>query len=162
MADFRGTRDDRGGGGRGFGGRNFGGRGFGGRDSGRGGFGGRGGDREMHKAICSNCGKECQVPFRPTGSKPVYCSECFEKRSREAGHDNFQDRGSRRPDFDNRSSGQPQYGEQFSALNAKLDKILAMLTPNVAVVPVKTPQVEKVVEEKLVEEKPKKKKVSKK
>ena len=42
----------------------------------------RGGDRdrerpEMHTAICSECGKSCEVPFRPTGEKPVYCRECF-------------------------------------------------------------------------------------
>ena len=44
--------------------------------------GGRdGGDRPtMHKAICDECGDECQVPFRPTGDKPVYCSSCFEKQ----------------------------------------------------------------------------------
>lgn len=33
--------------------------------------------REMFSATCSSCGKEAQVPFRPTGSKPVYCSDCF-------------------------------------------------------------------------------------
>lgn len=72
----------------------FGGKGgFKGGDRGgsRGGFGGgnRGGDRggfggdrrpvEMHKATCSTCGKSCEVPFRPDGSKPVLCSECFGK-----------------------------------------------------------------------------------
>ena len=28
-------------------------------------------------AVCSNCGKACQVPFRPDGVKPVYCKDCF-------------------------------------------------------------------------------------
>ena len=37
------------------------------------------GPREMHKAICAECGKECEVPFKPTGDKPVYCKECFAK-----------------------------------------------------------------------------------
>jgi CxxC-x17-CxxC domain-containing protein len=36
--------------------------------------------REMFSATCSNCGREAQVPFRPTGSKPVYCSDCFNQR----------------------------------------------------------------------------------
>jgi CxxC-x17-CxxC domain-containing protein len=53
-----------------------------------GGFGGgRGGDRsfdrgprEMHKAVCSECGKECEVPFKPTEGKPVFCRECFAKK----------------------------------------------------------------------------------
>ena len=37
----------------------------------------RDGPREMHKAICSKCGKECTVPFEPKEGKPVYCRECF-------------------------------------------------------------------------------------
>lgn len=51
----------------------------GGRDFNRSGsFGGRGSDRpEMYKATCARCGKECEVPFRPIGSKPVYCRDCF-------------------------------------------------------------------------------------
>jgi CxxC-x17-CxxC domain-containing protein len=35
------------------------------------------GPREMFSAVCSNCGKEAVVPFRPTSGKPVYCSDCF-------------------------------------------------------------------------------------
>ena len=35
------------------------------------------GPREMFSATCSNCGREAQVPFRPTSGKPVYCSDCF-------------------------------------------------------------------------------------
>ena len=30
---------------------------------------GQRGDREMHHAVCSNCGKDCEVPFKPTGSE---------------------------------------------------------------------------------------------
>jgi len=36
--------------------------------------------REMHKAICSECKKECEVPFKPTEGRPVFCRECFAKR----------------------------------------------------------------------------------
>jgi len=36
--------------------------------------------REMFEAVCANCGKTATVPFRPSGSKPVYCSDCFEGR----------------------------------------------------------------------------------
>jgi len=35
------------------------------------------GPREMHKATCSKCGKECEVPFKPTEGKPVYCKDCY-------------------------------------------------------------------------------------
>jgi len=37
-------------------------------------------DREMHKAVCAECGNECEVPFKPDQSRPVYCRECFSKR----------------------------------------------------------------------------------
>ena len=38
------------------------------------------GQREMFTATCDSCGGQARVPFRPTGSKPVYCSECFSTR----------------------------------------------------------------------------------
>jgi CxxC-x17-CxxC domain-containing protein len=57
---------------------------FGGGASHSGGAGGaRGyssGPREMFSATCSSCGREAQVPFRPSGTKPVYCSDCFTTR----------------------------------------------------------------------------------
>jgi len=33
--------------------------------------------RELHKAKCSDCGKETDVPFKPDGSRPVYCRDCY-------------------------------------------------------------------------------------
>lgn len=42
-----------------------------------GGFGGGGVQREMFPVTCAECGKQTQVPFRPRGDKPVYCSDCF-------------------------------------------------------------------------------------
>ena len=35
------------------------------------------GPREMHKATCSDCKKECEVPFKPAEGKPVYCKDCY-------------------------------------------------------------------------------------
>ena len=48
-----------------------------------GGFGGRGPrtQREMHPATCAACGVETQVPFRPSGDRPVYCRDCFSQNS---------------------------------------------------------------------------------
>ncbi len=37
------------------------------------------GPREMHKATCADCGQECEVPFKPTEGRPVYCKECYQK-----------------------------------------------------------------------------------
>jgi CxxC-x17-CxxC domain-containing protein len=52
-------------------------------------FGGRSGGnnfnrgpREMHKAICADCKQDCEVPFKPTEGKPVYCKECYSKHKK--------------------------------------------------------------------------------
>ena len=82
--------------------KNFSDRSFGGGNRGRsfggsrGGFGGGRGreDRQMFSAICDKCGAECELPFRPTGDKPVYCSNCFEKDGSRSS-DRFERRGGR-------------------------------------------------------------------
>jgi len=38
------------------------------------------GPREMHKVVCSECGKETEVPFKPKEGLPVYCKECYMKK----------------------------------------------------------------------------------
>ncbi len=51
-------------------------------------------DRQrMHSAVCATCGKNCEVPFRPTGDRPIYCSSCFEKEGESSSR---RDRGNRR------------------------------------------------------------------
>jgi len=35
------------------------------------------GQREYFAAVCTSCGNQAQVPFRPRTDKPVYCSDCF-------------------------------------------------------------------------------------
>ncbi len=65
---------------------------------------------EMHDVVCAKCGKDCQVPFKPTTDKPVFCSDCFKKNDAPRG-----DRGS------------GVTAEQFNKLNAKVDKILEIL-----------------------------------
>jgi len=37
------------------------------------------GERQFYTVTCSACGKETQVPFKPTGVRPVYCRECYQK-----------------------------------------------------------------------------------
>ena len=37
--------------------------------------------REMFPAVCAACGCETQVPFRPSGDRPVYCRDCFSKNN---------------------------------------------------------------------------------
>ena len=54
--------------------------GGGGRSSGGGGdsYGSRP-PREMHDVVCGRCGTQTQVPFKPTGDRPVYCRDCFQR-----------------------------------------------------------------------------------
>jgi len=127
------------GGNRDFGGNRSGGSRFGGRDFKRGGFGGkRFGDRDrevvMHEAVCSACQKTCKVPFQPTGDKPVYCKECFDKRGGPS-KPNFNSFS--RKDFGNRNDSRPPirppFGsdvanndtkKQLEMINIKLDKLI--------------------------------------
>ncbi|RLG72839.1 MAG: DNA-directed RNA polymerase [Methanobacteriota archaeon] len=37
------------------------------------------GERTVTKVVCSDCGKETTVPFKPTEGRPVYCRECYQK-----------------------------------------------------------------------------------
>lgn len=140
------NRDNRGGGDRG--GKSFGKRSFGGdRGVDRGGF--RGGDRReggrstMHAATCSECGNACEVPFRPTGERPIFCSTCFGKQksqeskgfgggSRERSFDRprFENK---RPDFrqapvqDTKALGELK--QQLEIMNNKLERILKAVMP---------------------------------
>ncbi len=50
----------------------------------RGGFKPHFGDSQpvkLHSAVCTTCHKNCEVPFRPNGDKPVYCRDCFAGRA---------------------------------------------------------------------------------
>jgi CxxC-x17-CxxC domain-containing protein len=51
-------------------------------------------DRVLHKAICADCNKECEVPFKPSNDRPVYCKDCFSKRKVASP---FKDRADNRP-----------------------------------------------------------------
>jgi CxxC-x17-CxxC domain-containing protein len=35
------------------------------------------GPREYFAAVCTRCGNQAQVPFKPHMDRPVYCSDCF-------------------------------------------------------------------------------------
>ena len=54
--------------------------GGGGGYSSGGGGGYSNGPRQMYPAVCSECGRETEVPFQPTPGKPVYCRECFQEQ----------------------------------------------------------------------------------
>jgi CxxC-x17-CxxC domain-containing protein len=139
------------------GGSDRGGFGGGNRNSGRPSFGGGsdrdGGRPQLFSAVCDECGKTCEVPFRPNGSKPIYCSQCFENK----GGNGRGDRDGGRPSFrDNRDGGFGGFGgndrnadrttvrrfesngkpidntsEKLDKISDKLDKLITLLTPKV-------------------------------
>jgi len=38
--------------------------------------------QEMHTTVCSDCGQECEVPFKPDPNRLVYCRDCWANRRR--------------------------------------------------------------------------------
>jgi CxxC-x17-CxxC domain-containing protein len=61
-------------------GSSYGGSSYGGGSYGGGGGGYSSGPRQMYPAVCSQCGKDTEVPFQPRTEKPVYCRECFQDK----------------------------------------------------------------------------------
>jgi CxxC-x17-CxxC domain-containing protein len=124
--------------------------------------------QEMYSATCANCGKQCEVPFRPTGNKPVLCRECFQNNRgsdlRRPERSSFD-----RPRFNNEDRSRTNdYTAQFESLNAKMDKILDLLQSPTDPAPLESNLNEKVLEEiaeeiqeekEVTEKKPKNKKV---
>ncbi len=87
--------------------------------------GGYQGAVQKFDAVCSNCGKACQVPFRPDGKNPVYCKNCFDaprsafpalKRHASAGV---------APSGEGKSIA--DLTRQIAAMNAKIDTMLKIL-----------------------------------
>lgn len=91
----------------------------------------------MHKATCSDCGKQCEVPFKPTGNRPIFCSMCFQKdgssnykrpNRMDSGRSVGGERQSYKADSNKyESRNTDNVGEQFRIVNSKLDAILKAL-----------------------------------
>lgn len=104
---------------------------------------------EMFKAVCSECGKTCEVPFRPSGDKPVFCNECFGKKKGDTGTAPRNDRGPRM-DFAPRPpahgpahgpiGGDPMH-KQMEAINSKLDRLIKLMEGTAVVKPAKVENV---------------------
>ena len=97
-------------------------------------------DNAMHTATCSGCGKDCQVPFKPNGKKPVFCSACY-VREEKGGEGRAHERGEKSSFYEKKSAYQSRpharpesrpsmngiTTEQYKTLNAKLDAILKLI-----------------------------------
>lgn len=107
-----------------------------------GGQGGRGGKSfggpktwergPMHTATCGKCGNECQVPFKPNGSRPVLCNFCF--RQDGGPEQKFADKPFRgnssfgeKRSFSPERSASPNIEQQLREINEKLDTIIAAI-----------------------------------
>jgi CxxC-x17-CxxC domain-containing protein len=159
----------------------------GGNGGGRPSFGGnRGGDRgpvTMHKAVCDECQKSCEVPFRPSGDKPIFCNECFSSKKgaddRGPRKDFGGDRAPRREFNDRPSFSKPvsaPVGDDtkklLSEMNSKLDRLVSaiekitqpksVIAPVTSKVEVKKAPVVKATTKKVVSKAPVKKVVAKK
>lgn len=104
-------------------------------------FGGRDSvDRPtMYTTTCSECRQSCEVPFRPMGSKPVYCKSCFDNKGganqegmgrRDLGRRNFSHRDELKftPKFGKKNSdGNEAIKKQLDEMNSKLDALIKLL-----------------------------------
>lgn len=79
--------------------------------------------RQMFSATCDKCGQKCEVPFRPSSGKPIFCDKCFSK---------------------NKPTGGGRQGDQLRVLNEKIDTIFnALVTAKI----IKLPKAPKPVKE---------------
>lgn len=93
------------------------------------------GPRKIYTATCSDCGDSCEVPFRPTGERPVFCKDCFDKQSpqkfdrREAPR-SFDRRDTPRfaPKPANNDRAIEELKAQIRSLAGKLDSVAALLS----------------------------------
>jgi CxxC-x17-CxxC domain-containing protein len=91
---------------------------WGGRDSGN-------KEQMMHQATCSECGKRCEVPFRPVSGKPVFCNDCFSAK-RSAGGDRVPAKA-HYENRENRGGGEGNNNgltRQIADMNMKLDRLI--------------------------------------
>lgn len=131
----------------------------------RGGFGGgfngggaRSFDRpkEFFKAVCDECGRDCEVPFRPTGSRPVLCSNCFEAKN------GPRPQRSARPDDSTRVRRFERDGSPIETREERDNRNISMLRDEIVKLNEKIERLVETLSAPKVEEKPKKAKASKK
>lgn len=79
----------------------------------------------LHPATCADCGNRCEVPFKPNGKKPIFCSNCFVKE----GGDSRPSYGDNRPSYTRPATGAntSHLEVELKKINAKLDAIIESL-----------------------------------
>jgi CxxC-x17-CxxC domain-containing protein len=94
----------------------------------------------VHETVCDKCGVKCDVPFKPTNNKPIYCRSCY--RQINSGSSVSSDRNNDRPNssksefreprsnsFENMAllDAQADLKREIEKINQKLDKIMKTL-----------------------------------
>ncbi|TAK59115.1 hypothetical protein EPO14_00575 [Patescibacteria group bacterium] len=87
---------------------------------------------EMHQATCVDCGKMCEVPFRPNGKKPVFCRDCFASKREDTPRSFSHAPSNARPSFRSNSfdGGERQGSDlknQVELLHSKVDALTRMV-----------------------------------
>ncbi|HIH32522.1 TPA: hypothetical protein HA235_07495 [Candidatus Woesearchaeota archaeon] len=93
-------------------------------------LGSKDGGFQLHHATCDKCGRPCDVPFKPTGNKPIYCRSCFRENSSfesNRGSNSFNRSESRGKYNDRPESRNTSSSEDLEKINRKLDKIMRAL-----------------------------------
>ncbi len=100
---------------------------FGGGKNNRNGGGDFRHNNEIHRAICADCKKSCEVPFRPNGMKPVYCKDCFGKNGGQVSTSNFVPKQNVIvPKPENNTRKLDEQTRLLEALNTKFDKLITL------------------------------------
>jgi len=72
------------------------------------------------RVICAGCNKECEIPFKPSGDRPVYCKECFSKHKKGNPFNANRDNRSEERDFPReRRSGKRQVEKRQKPVKKK-------------------------------------------
>jgi len=91
------------------------------------------GNQTLHRAVCGECGNNCEVPFRPTGRKPVLCRDCFRKGDDFGSNKRYEkkrfDRSGgfdKKPSFNSARGGSNNEDvvRELKKLNTKMDALL--------------------------------------
>lgn len=110
----------------------------------------------MFSAVCDDCGRNCEVPFRPTGARPVLCSSCFEAKN------GPRPQRSARPDDNTRVRRFERDGSPIETREEKDNRNISMLRDEIMKLNEKMDKLVEALSAPKAEEKPKKAKAAKK
>jgi len=85
--------------------------------------------KQMYTAECAKCGNTCEVPFRPNGTRPVYCNDCFVRDDSQGRSDFSSSRAPRREFAPRPDHTFNDIKDELKSLNEKMERLIVLLTP---------------------------------